>query len=141
MVTISNKFDLLATPGSKRKRNESSSPPPLADPKKHKQTSTTPIVSDSPQSRPHHSKPANMFFNIDATDFFDKLASLGDLTAQEKNQLGVTLSSFLNKLGDSLATLSKENASLRKEIDILKQADADRLSQHQKKKGLTLDPN
>ena len=136
MVSISNKFELLATPGSKRKRNESSSPPPPADPKKLKHTSTTPIASDSPPSRPHNSEPANLFFNIDATDFFDKLASLGDLSVQEKNQLGETLSSFLNKLGDRLATLSKENVSLRKEIDLLKQADADRLSQHQKKKGL-----
>ena len=74
-----------------------------------------------------------MFFNIDATDFFDKLASLGDLTAQEKNQLGVTLSSFLNKLGDSLATLSKENVSLRKEIDILKQADTDQVNTRKKR--------
>ena len=118
MASVSNRFDLLSTPQAKHKRDENSTSPTTVQ-KKHKQVATSiPDGNTQPFTTPP-SEPHNIFFNKEAAEFLDELSTFGEKSELGMNRIGVTLAIFLNKIGEKLENLSKENVTLKNEIDAL----------------------
>ena len=113
MGSVNNRFKLLSTPQTKRKRDENSISPTMVQ-KKHKQVATS--VSDG-NTRPNTtppSEPHNIFFNKEAAGFLDELSTFGEKSDQGMNRIGATLAIFQNKIGEKLENLSRENTTLKK---------------------------
>ena len=135
MASVSNRFELLSTPQTKRKRDDNSTSPTTVQ-KKHKQVATSTSEGNNRPLITPPCEPQNIFFNQEAANFLDELSTIGEKNEQGMNRIGATLAIFLNKIGEKLEFLSKENATLKNEICALKRFNAQMASQDRKKKGL-----
>ena len=78
----------------------------------------------------------NVFHNNADSIFFETLATLVELTTQGKNNVGSLLATALNRLGEKIELLTRENISLKAEVTALAKANKDRIKKTVIKNGL-----